>query len=153
MSTIWLLGFLLSLLLQAGLIPPFPEGILSPAEKTQIERESNIQRRIKIYETASARIQQALQSAISKKEFQTVPENLTLWTSLLTESLKDIEDNLKSKKKSRALIKYEIQVRKSIAAIQAGKIKAPADQQDAFDLCLARAGEVRSKFVEILFRH
>jgi len=149
----WYLSCILCFLMQAGRVHSFPEGILTPAEKNTIESESNVERRMKTYQTASERIQRTLQSAISNEDFQTVSDNLLLWTSLLAESLKDIESNLKSKKKPRALINYEIHIRKAIGALQDGKIRIPADQQDAFDACIARAAEIREKFVEILFTH
>lgn len=145
------LGFILNLVLQAVPAPSFPEGIFSPAEKSRIERERNINDRIKVYEKASARIQGDIQTAISKEDFRTAPETLKLWTLLLEESLKDIEANLKSKKKSRPLIRYEIQVRKAIAALQDGKLRTPVNLHDTFDSCLARARDIHKRFVEILF--
>jgi len=143
----------LSLFLLAGAVAAFPDGILSPAEKLRIEGESKVENRVKVYEAASVRIQRAIQAAISKDEFGTVPENMELWTTLLEHSLKDIETNLKSKKKPRPLIKYEIQVRKAIAATQKSKIRAPVGQQDVFDSCVARAAAVHKRLVELLFRH
>ena len=145
------LGFILNLLLQAAAAPAFPEGIFSPAELNKIEKAKNINDRIKVYEKASARIQGNIQAAISKEEFVAVPGTLKLWTLLLEESLKDIEANLKSKKKSRPLIRYEIQVRKAIAALQDGKIRTPVDLHDMYDSCLGRARSVHRGFVEMLF--
>ena len=95
---------------------------------------------------ASRRLQESIEAAAAKDDFQTVSENLKLWTALLSKSLKDIEPNLKAKKKSRALISYEIQVRKSIADTGNIKIKAPVDQQDLFDSCISQAEAVRGKF-------
>lgn len=153
MLTLRLIGFIVSLLLQTAAVPSFPEGVLSPAESLSIKGEKNIERRIRIYENASARYQNLIEGAISTEEFQAIPGNLTLWRALLDESLKDIEANLKSSKKSRALIRYEIQVRKTIATLQDNRFRAPEDQLDVFDSCLARAGEVRKRFVEILFEN
>lgn len=153
MLTLRFIGFIFSLLLQTAAVPSFPEGVLSPAESINLKGEKNIERRIRVYESASKRYQGLIEGAISAEEFQTVPGNLMLWRTLLDESLKDIEVNLKSNKKSRALIRYEIQVRKTIATLQDNKFRAPEDQQGLLDSCLARAGEVRKKFVEILFRN
>ncbi len=143
--------FLSSLLLQASGLPATQGDIFLPSEKARIEKAENIERRIKVYEAASKRIQQNLETAVTKDDFQKVPDILQIWTSLLSKSLEDIETNLKSKKKSTALIHYEIQVRQSISRTEGLKIRAPVNQQDAFDSCLAQAEAVRKRFVEILF--
>ncbi len=153
MLTLRWIGFIVSLLLQTATVPSFPEGVLSPSESLSVKGEKNIERRVRIYENASARYQGLIEGAISTEEFQAIPGNLMLWIALLDESLKDIEANLKSKKKSRALIRYEIQVRKTITTLQDNRFRAPEDQQEVFDSCLARAGEVRKRFVEILFKN
>jgi hypothetical protein len=155
MSTLWPLSFILCTLLQTGGVAPpvFPDDVLSAAEKTQIERESNVERRIKIYQSASERIQRELKEAIAKEEFQTVPNRLNKWILLLSLSLKDIESNLKAKKKSRPLINYEIQVRKAIANTEEYRLRAPVEQQDVFESSLTQAETIRKRFVEILFEH
>jgi hypothetical protein len=148
-----LLAFFSVLLLQAIGTSPMQGDIFLPSEKAQIEQADGIERRIKVYEAASKRIHQSLEAAIVKDDFHTVPDNLQRWTSLLAKSMEDIEANLKAKKKSRALIRYEIQVRKSISRTESLKIRAPVDQQDIFNACIAQAEKVRKRFVEILFRH
>jgi hypothetical protein len=155
MSMLWPLSFILCMLLQAGGVASlsFPDDVLSPAEKIKVERESNVEHRIKIYQSASARIQKELGEAIAREEFQTVPNQLNKWVLLLSSSLKDIESSLKAKKKSRPLINYEIQVRKAIASTQEYKMRAPVEQQDIFDSSLTQAETIRKKFVEILFAH
>ncbi len=147
------LALFLSIVIQTGAAPPAEDDVFSPAEKSQLAMANTIDRRIKIYEAASKRIQQTLQAAVGKEDFGAVPNYLKQWTSLLAKSLEDIEANLKSKKKSRNLISYEIQVRKSIAHTQSLKIRAPIDQQDDFDSCLSSAEAIRKKLVEILFQH
>ena len=146
-----LFSFALALPLQGADISSFPDDIFVPSEKAQFKKAENVEQRIKVYDAASRRIQRGLEAAITKEDFQTVPDMLRLWVSLLTKSLADIESNLKAKKKPRALINYEIQVRKSIARTESLKIRAPVDQQDLFDSCLAEAEKVRKKYVEILF--
>jgi hypothetical protein len=146
-----LFSFALALPLQAADSSSFPDDFFTPSEKAQLEKADNVEQRIKVYDDASRRLQQSLEAAITKEDFQTVPDTLRLWVSLLAKSLEDIESNLKAKKKSRALINYEIQVRKSIARTESLKIRAPVDQQDIFDACLAEAEKVRKRFVEILF--
>ena len=144
---------LLVAFLQAGEAPPAPGEIFNANEKARIEKADKVDGRIKVYEAASKRIQQALESAIKANDFQAFPDNLNLWMSLLSKSLEDIEANLKAKKKPRSLINYEIQVRKSITNMENFKIRVPVDQQDLVDSCLAHAEKVRKRYVEILFRH
>jgi hypothetical protein len=148
----WVTLFL-NLIAQASSVPSIPAGILNPKETTQLEKASSINSRIKVYMTASTRIQKSIHEAAVKGEFETIPASLKHWTSLLTASLADIEINLQSKKKARELIKYEIQVRKSIAALEDDQIRAPLDQHDDFDACLMQAEKIRKKFVDILFPH
>jgi quinolinate synthase len=150
---IWPFALLLAFFFQAGDVPPVAGEVFNSAEKAQLENATNIEQRIKVYTATSRRIQQTLETSVDKEDFRTVPENLTLWIALLSKSLEDIEANLKSKKKSGALIKYEIQLRKSIANTASLKIKAPVDQQDLFDSCISQAETVRRKFVAILFLH
>jgi hypothetical protein len=152
MSILHLLTFAV-VLLQTGDPSSGPADIFVPSEKTRIEKSQNVDGRIKVYETASNRIQQELEAAVTKEDFQKVPDSLRTWSSLLSKSLEDIESNVKAKKKSRALINYEIQVRKSITRTESLKIRAPVEQQDLFDSCLEQAENVRRRFVEILFRH
>ena len=149
----WSLTIILVLFLQAGITPQSTGELFDPKEKAKIEKEKTVEGRIKVYEAASKRMQKTLETAIDQENFQSVPENLKLWTSLLLKSLEDIETNLKTKKKSRALIKFEIQIRKAIANTENYKIRAPVEQQEAFDSCIAQAEKVRRRFVEILFLH
>ena len=153
MSIIWSFSFVLSILLQNGYAPHFPSGIFTEKESRKIEKKSDdIEGRIKVYREASERMLKSLRQAVSKKESQAVPGILSTWTTLLTESLKDIEINLeRTEKKSKPLIKYEIQVRKAIKEVQDFKIRAPVDQQDIFNDCINMAASVRSRMVEILF--
>jgi hypothetical protein len=156
MSMIWPFSFILCMLFQTGGVAPlsFPDDVLSAAEKVQMEKESNnVDHRIKIYDSASARIQKNLREAIAKNNFQAVPSNLNKWILLLSSSLKDIESNLKAKKKSRPLINYEIHLRKAIANTQEYKMRAPVEQQDIFESSLGQAETIRKRFVEILFEH
>ena len=147
------IAFVLVLFLQGNGIAPVAGDFFHPTEKARFEKAKNVEGRIKVYETASKRIQQALEASITKDDLQLVPKNLNLWSSLLAQSLEDIEANLKTKKKPRALINYEIQIRKSIASMENFRTRVPVEQQDALDACLTQAEKVRKKFVEILFLH
>jgi hypothetical protein len=142
---------LLSLLIQAGSFSLPMNSVLNAEEKLKIEKETNPNNRIKIYRQAAERIQESIQQAVSEEDYQSVPDNLKRWTSLLSESLNDIESNLNSKKKSKNLIAYEIHVRKAISSVRSYKIGAPTEQQDVFDSCLEQAEKIRKKFVAILF--
>jgi hypothetical protein len=141
------------LLAQVGNAAAISDDIFTPGEKAQLASANNAERRIKVYNSASKRLQQELETAVTQENFQSVPGILQAWTFLLDKSLKDIETNLTAKKKSRALINYEIQLRKSITRTENLKIKSTADLQDPFDSCLERAEKIRGRFVEILFRH
>jgi hypothetical protein len=140
-----LCSIILSMLLQAG-------GIFNSEEKLGFDKASNADSRIKIYLKASIRIQKSIQSEVAKENFQAAANDMKTWTTILDESLKDIEANLKTKKKSTNLIRYEIQVRKAITDSQNYKLKAPFEQQDLFESCLKQAEYVRKKFVDILFK-
>ena len=141
----------LSMFLQINWASSFEGDIFTDKEIKKLEKERDVNDRIKVYTNASKRIQDRLDKAVSRSQFQTVPEDLELWTALLANSFKDIEANVNPKKKSKNLVKYEIEVRKSLADMQDHKIKAPIDQQDAFDACLTQAEAIRKKFVEIIF--
>ena len=56
------------------------------------------------------------------------------------------------KKKSRDLIRYEIQVRKTAGYLQDMRPKVGVEALEEFDSCLGRAEMVRKKFVDILFQ-
>jgi hypothetical protein len=142
----------LNVLCQTGSVPADGDAIFSPAEQARLKIENSVERRIKIYQAASVRIQRDLQLSVAKDDYATVSAALKVWVSLLAKSLEDVENNLQSKKKPRSLINYEIHVRKTIGDVQSYKIKAPADQQDSFDSCITQAESIRKKLVEILFK-
>jgi hypothetical protein len=133
--------------------PIIPSNVLNAREMAKVQKATTIKARIKIYESASKRMMDAMNEAGVKEEFATLPAEMKTWTTLLTKALEDIETNLQKKKKSRALINLEIQVRKAIADLENLKLKAPGEQQDSFESALSTAEQVRKKFVEILFRH
>ena len=151
MTGFWPITCLFLVFLQAAGTPPPSGEIFNAKEKARFEKADKVDGRIKVYTDASKRIQQTLEDAINKDDFQAFPDNLKLWTSLLSKSLEDIETNLKSKKKSKNLIRFEIQVRKAISNSLNYKIKSPVELHDAFDACLEKAEKIRQQFVEILF--
>jgi hypothetical protein len=151
MPLLGLLPIALCVFLQAFEAPLLQGDVLNAEEKQKLERAQNVDDRIKVYSAASKRMQQSIQSNVRKNDFSGVPEALKQWISLLSGSLEDINSNLNTRKKSKPLIKYEIQVRKSLTELKGYKTKAPVEQQDEFDSQLAAAEKIRKRLVEIIF--
>jgi hypothetical protein len=141
----------LVLLVQTSGNAPVPDNGLTNAENEQLRKEQKIDGRIKIYDKASTRIFKALQGEVRKDDFQAAPSTLKKWTALLDSAAQDIEARASRKKKSKALIRYEITLRKALSDVQGFKLQAPLDQQDTFDAFLKHAQEIRKGFVDILF--
>jgi hypothetical protein len=152
MLLLGLFVLILNLMCQTSPAPANGNHIFSSEETLKLQKANSVKNRIKIYQAASARIQKNLQQSVSKEEFETVPGALKIWISLLARSLEDIETNLKTKKKPRYLINYEIHLRKAIGDMQGHKIKAPTGQMEAFDSCITQAKNVHKKLVEMLFQ-
>jgi len=113
---------------------------LTAAEKNQLEREPNVEDRIRVYEAASSRIYGSIRNLILRQQFEDVGE-----------AQQDIEQNISRKKKSKNLIRFEIHLRKAIGDLKERKLQVPADQQEDFESWLTRLDHVRKKFVDILF--
>jgi hypothetical protein len=143
----------LGLLFQNSGVPSQLADILNFKEKAKLDEAHNANDRIKVYRSASERIQQTLEDQMKINDFEAVPGILRMWTRLLDLSLEDINSSLQPKKKPKNLKKFEIHLRKAIKDLQSEKIKAPVAQQEDFDAFLARAESVRNRFVEILFQH
>ena len=147
----WSLILICGFLMQAGSVAQAPE-CLEAGEKSRLEKEPKLDNRIKIYEEASNRCQQLITDMVQRQDFQLVPGYLHSWNMLLDTSLSDIADSPGRKDKSRALRKYEIHLRKSITTIQDLKVKAAADQFDAFEAWVHDAEQVHKRFVDLLFQ-
>ncbi len=147
------MAFILFAFFQEAAAPLAMKDVLNAQENAKLAAATNVNQRIKVYEAASRRYQQSLEDAINKEDFSHASDDMKLWTALLTESLKDIEANLKTKKKSNQLIDYEIRVRKGIATFQDYKVKIPVEQQDIFGSNLAQVEKVRKRFIDIIFQH
>lgn len=147
----WSSFLMLGVMLQVVGVPPQPDDSLTAAEREQLQKEQKLDGRIKVYATASRRLFRTLEGQVLKEDFQTDLATLKSWASLLNLASKDIGENASRKKKSKALIKYEIELRKALADVQAFKIRAPVDQQDAFTAFLNHAEGIRKGFVDILF--
>ena len=125
---------------------------LSSADKARLAAESRVDGRIKIYRDVSERFHQAVNGAVSKQNFEGLEDKTRCWRELLTASLKDVEANVNRKKKSGALINYEIQLRKSIVDMNSSRLKAPSASLEHFESWLTLAKSVRERFVDILFQ-
>ena len=152
MPLLGLLPLFLYAFLQVASVPLLEGNFLNEGEKARINKAQSVNDRIKVYHSASKRMQQSIEAAVRSGDFSGVPDALKLWVALLTGSLEDIEANLKTNKKSKALIQYEIHVRKANSAFRGYKVKAPVDQQDAIDEQITAADKIRKKFVDIIFR-
>jgi len=108
--------------------------------------------RVKIYHEASTRCQNSLTANLRSQDPQPAGTQLKSWMSLLESSLEDVKGSTARKDKSRALIRYEIHLRKAIGNVQELKHKASADQFDDLEAWLTRAEEIHRKFVDMLFQ-
>jgi len=134
----------------ADIAVPSGDGML-PLERSKLQKETKIDRRIKIYNAACTRWHSTFDSAVDANRFEAVPPALQAWISVLTESLQDIDSNVGRKKKSGALIDYEIHLRKSIKEVKDYRVNAPPEQLEYIDAWLAQAEKIQSKFLDILF--
>jgi hypothetical protein len=141
--------FWLSLVLQTAVLST--NEFLTADEQNRFDKATEVEGRIKIYHSALKRIQETIETAAAKDDFEKVPETLKRWTSILVKSCDDIETNLKKKKRSRALIKYEIDIRQSIEQNKKIKYKAPFEQLELFNSYIAEAEAVRKRLLKVLF--
>ncbi len=146
----WLFILILGLT-QASGVPATPDDGLTAAEREQLQKQQKIDGRIKIYAIASQRLFRTLEAEVLKEDYQSDLATLKTWGALLDRASKDIGENASRKKKSKSLIRYEIELRKALTDVQGFKIRAPVDQQDAFTAFLDRAEGIRKGFVDILF--
>jgi len=128
-----------------------PDG-LTPTERSKLEKEGNIDSRIRVYEAASTRFHKSVRSGVQKQEFEIVQDDLNSWMKVLSASLEDIEVNVNRRKMSRPLIRYEIQLRKALVDLQDLKYKAPLEEQEKIETWLGRAEAIRNSFLNILFK-
>lgn len=125
---------------------------LTPSEKSQIEREDNVENRIRIYESASARIHRTIRALIERQEFPELLPQMRAWQDLTAEAFRDIDRNIGRKKKSKNLIRFEIQLRKALLDLRNLKFQIPHEYQDEFESVLDRVDGVHKKLVDILFQ-
>ncbi len=125
---------------------------LTAVEKKRLSAEEKIDNRIKIYRKISERLHASIENSAAKQKFEEAVPLLGCWKELLVASLKDIEANINRKKKSGALIDYEIQIRKSIVDMDDVRLKAPVSQQGDFEGWISQATSAHERFVDILFQ-
>jgi hypothetical protein len=125
---------------------------LLPDEDNRLKTEIKLDNRIKIYQNASTRCQSAFQYAAAASNPGPVSRILDGWMQVLEMSLQDIEKNSDRRKKSKALIKYEIHLRKALAAMQDSKMKFSYEDMQQIDSWTGKADTIRKKFVDILFQ-
>lgn len=136
---------------QSGQAPDTAD-VLTPAEKAQLAKATKIDSRIKVYQAASERYKTAVAGEMAQHDYSSIPGTLQPWAQLLKMSAQDIDASITNrKKKSGALIRYEIQLRRSITEMQAYKTAVPVDVIDQFDAWMAQAESVHQQFVDILF--
>jgi hypothetical protein len=148
-----LLAFILCVFLQGTIISPKMDGVFNPKEEAKMASAKNVKQRIKVYEAACKRYKQTLESAIIRDDYSHVSDDLKRWNMLLSASREDIDANLRTNKKSKELIRYEIELRKSLKAFQDYKVKVPIEYQDKVSLFLEQAEKIRKRFIEIIFQH
>ena len=148
-------AFLISLLLLTACGQSAPEtaadNCLMNEEKERLKTEMNLDRRIRIFEAGSRRCESSVVNFIVRGEFQYCPGALRAWRSLLEQSLQDIQSRPGRKDKSRALIRFEIQIRRAIAAVRDSRVRVPVELLQEIDDWLGRAEEIRKDLVKILF--
>ena len=127
------------------------QEFFTATEKSALEKERKVDNRIKVYEAVSTRLYRSMQGRVREHDFAALEGDLETWVKLLSASLEDIEENVSRKKKPRALIRFEIHLRRTILDAKSLKFKLPHERQDQFDFWLERAEEARKKIVAILF--
>jgi hypothetical protein len=151
-STVLLLS--LALWFQAAAAPPkaATADCLTAVEKDRLSKENNINSRIKIYRQISERFHKGLLSASARPDTGSVPSLLGCWKEQLTAASKDIDANINRKKKSGALIDFEIQLRKSIGDVNDARLKAPVEQNSRYQDWLDEASRIHEQFVSLIFQ-
>jgi hypothetical protein len=124
---------------------------LTLAEKTQLDRETRLDDRVRVYEGATTRLLRQVEGDLKHEPPGHVGGTLEAWTDLLRASLEDIRGRMPANKKSRAVIRYEIALRKAISALKELALRTP-EQREALEQWLAAAEPVRKGLVDLLFQ-
>jgi hypothetical protein len=125
---------------------------LLPAEKERLRAAPKLDDRIKIYNAGLGRCRKSADAAIARQDSAALTKALADWMVLLEHSLQDIEATADRRKKSKALIRYEIQLRKALADLDESKLKLTYEQMEELEAWLDKAEKIRKRFVDILFQ-
>jgi len=137
---------------QAGPVPaPGPFAALTTEENAQLARQTKIDGRVRIYEKATVRFASELSKLVNQEDFPEVRARLALWQGLLSGSVSDIVSSVPRGKRPKAVIKYEIQLRKVIAEMQSLRVTASVEAFDAFQEWAASAEECRKSIMAVIF--
>ncbi len=137
---------------QAGtrLDQPVPEAF-TPAERKRIAAEAKIDGRIKVYTAAVSDRYKQLAAAVAADKPEAVAQVLDSWMQVLDFSLQDIRTHAGRRSKSRALRRFEIELRKAIGALDDLRVSVPFEQMQAVESFIGRAEKIRAAIVAILF--
>jgi hypothetical protein len=124
---------------------------LFPEERAQLARQSRIEGRVPIYQKASARFAPSLEKLVHEEKFAEVRKELELWKELIAASRDDIVASVPPGKRPKAVIRYEIHLRKMIAQMQSLRVKASVEAFDAFERWGASAEECRKAILAVIF--
>jgi plasmid stabilization system protein ParE len=151
LAVVWFVYPLALALAQAPQAAPAPASeAFTHAEKTRLDGEPDIEDRVKLYEAVSTRHLRSVQALVKEEAFDKLPAELKAWSDAVEASRDDIEKHISRKKKSRALIRYEIHLRKAIAELGELKYKV-SEAADSLEAAIAKAEDARKRFVSILF--
>lgn len=128
-----------------------PPDVLTAAERQKLGGSRKIDDRVKVYEAASMRHLQTARALAKSQDFSRLSEHLRFWGDLISVSRDDVDKNINRKKKSRALIRYEIHLRKAIGEMSKLMLTFPADEDQNWESWMEKAEAARKRFVEILF--
>ena len=123
----------------------------TPAERVKLDNSSKVDDRIRIYESASKRLLGSAKALAEAQKLTEIKDLLLSWSDLIAASKEDIEKNVNRKKKSRALILYEIHLRKAIGEVNNLRLAYPAVDDQYWQFWLDKAESARKRFVGILF--
>lgn len=144
-----------ALLQSPGGAPPQAAGErekFSVSERAQLEREKKIDGRVKVYDRASQRYLKAVKARIKDEDLGGLKAELEGWRGVLEEALGDVEASVQPGKKQKPLRQFEIRLRKAIAELEGLKTTSGVEAFDLLHSWSARAEEIRSRFVDILFQ-
>jgi hypothetical protein len=126
------------------------ENLMNPREKARWESANSLDRRMRVYQDITERVQKELRKAVTAAAYEAVPELLDQWIILLEKSCEDIETSPENGRKRR-IIQYEISLRKAIKTVEGLKIMSDAELHDAFDIWAVRAETIRGRIMKVVF--